>query len=196
MKRLTSASFLGLCLLLPLLLQAEPPAPLPDDPACSEADRAFIKRTYVLAQEAMDAGSAPFGAVLVSDGKIVAEFRNDVATSHDPTHHAELGLISTFSPKLDHQTFRGGTLYASSEPCIMCCGAILNAGILKIVYGTTESQFQRIIRDQPKQSPLTSREIMARADPAVQVLGPLMEEEGLAIHQAYWPEQMEKWSKE
>ena len=190
--KLLLGSALAVALLSSLLL-ADPPAALPDDPACTEVDRGFIKRTYELAQEAMDAGSAPFGAVLVSDGKIVAEYRNDVSTSHDPTHHAELALISTFSPKLDHETFRNGTLYASSEPCIMCCGAILNAGILRVVYGTTEAQFQRIIRDQPKPDPLTSREIIARANPAVQVCGPLMEKEGLALHQAYWPGQMKKW---
>jgi len=195
MKRFTTTFLLCVSLFLPLLLRADPPAPLPDDPTGTDADRLFIGRTYELAREAVAEGNAPFGAVLVVDGKIEAEFRNDGATSHDPTRHAELGLISTFSPKLDHQSFRGGTLYASSEPCIMCCGAILNAGILRIVYGTTESQFQLIIRDQQRQNQLTSREIMARANPEVQVVGPLMEKEGLEIHHAYWPEQMKKWSQ-
>jgi tRNA(Arg) A34 adenosine deaminase TadA len=77
----------------------------------------------------------------------------------------------------------------------MCCGAVLNAGILKVVYGTTVTQFQLIIGDPPEKNPLNSREIMARTNPGVKIYGPLMEKEGLAIHQAYWPEMMKKWSK-
>lgn len=154
-----------------------------------------MERANELARDAVKAGNAPFGAVFVVDGKVVAEGRNRVATSHDPTQHAELALISEFAPKIDRDTFRRGVLYASSEPCTMCCGAILNAGILKVVYGTTEAQFQLFINDTPTKNPLTSREVMARANPAVQVSGPLMEKEGLDIHQAYWPEVMKKWSK-
>jgi len=184
----------GISLLMQATLLATPPVPLPDDPACTEEDRGFMERAYELAREAVKAGNAPFGAVLVVDGKIIAEGRNRVATNHDPTQHAELALISEFAPKIDRDTFRRGVLYASSEPCTMCCGAILNAGIPKVVYGTTESQFQLIINDLPTKNPLTSREVMARENPAVQVSGPLMEKEGLALHQSYWPEAMKKWS--
>ena len=196
MNHFIARLFIGTCcLLVPWLSQAAEPVPLPDDPACTEVDRGFMERAYELAREAVKAGNGPFGAVLVVDGKIVAEARNTVGTNHDPTRHAELALISEFSPKIDRDTFRRGVLYASSEPCIMCSGAILNSGIPKVVYGTTESQFQLFINDARSQNPLHSREIMARTNPAVQVSGPLMEKEGLAIHQAYWPEVMKTWSK-
>lgn len=192
-------SLLGLLVGLSALahgsLLAAPPVPLPDDPACTEVDRGFMKRAYELASEAVKQGNSPFGAVFVVDGKIVAESHNTVGTHHDPTQHAELALISKLAPTIDHATFRRGVLYASSEPCIMCSGAILNAGILKVVYGTTESQFQLFINDTPAKNPLTSREIMSRTNPEVQISGPLMEKEGLAIHQAYWPEVVKTWSK-
>lgn len=177
----------------PFFLQAASPVPLPDDPACTPMDRGFMKRAYELAGEAVKKGNAPFGAVLVVDGKIVAEFANEVASSKDPTKHAETGLISAFAPKIDRNNFRRAVLYASSEPCIMCCGAILNAGIAEVVYGTTESQFQLIIGEVPGKNSLTSREILARTNPWVKIRGPLMEKEGLAQHQAYWPEAMKRW---
>jgi tRNA(Arg) A34 adenosine deaminase TadA len=175
------------------LLQAANPTPFPDDPACTQADRIFMKRAYELARDAVKRGNAPFGAVFVVEGKIVAESENSVNTSKDPTKHAETALISKFGPKLDRNTFRLGTLYTSSEPCVMCTGAILNSGVLKVVYGTTESQFQLVIDPKEEKSSLNCRKIIAKTNPAVKVKGPLMEKEGLALHEAYWPEQMKKW---
>ena len=185
--------FLAAILLAAAALHAEPPVPLPDDPACTAQDRVFMRQAYELAAKAVKEGNAPFGALLVVDGKVVAEYTNQVAATHDPTRHAELGLISAYAPKLPHEDFRRGTLYASSEPCIMCSGAILHAGVMRIVYGTTEAQFQKFIHPDGSQKPLTCREIMARTYPAVQVLGPLMEQEGLALHAVYWPEAMKTW---
>lgn len=177
-------------------LPAASPKPLPDDPACTAQDRAFMQKAYDLAAKAVKKGNAPFGALLVVDGKIVAEYMNKVATAHNPTQHAELGLISAYSPKLPHADFHNGTLYASSEPCVMCTGAIIFSGINRIVYGTTESQFQKFIgNENPGKAPLTCREIVKRTNPYVKVLGPLMEKQGLAQHATYWPEAMKKWRK-
>ena len=163
------------------------PAPLPDDPACTPEDRVFMARAYDAAKRAVEQGSRPFGAVLVKDGKIIAEFSNCEMTTGDVTKHAETGLISAFSPKIDRATFAACTLYTSSEPCTMCCGAIRFAGIGRVVYGVTETQFVRIIGESVGAHPLDSKEVFARTAPQVKVLGPLMEAEGLALHESYWP---------
>jgi tRNA(Arg) A34 adenosine deaminase TadA len=175
-------------------LQAAPAEASPDDPACTEQDRTFMKRATDLAAEAVKAGNSPFGAVLVVDGKVVAEFQNEVAVANDPTRHAELGLISTFAPKLDRATLAKSTLYASTEPCAMCCGAITLSGIPKVVYGVAEAKFLVYFNEPPIKNPLTSREIFTRTNPKVEILGPLMEKEGLLLHDAYWPEALKKWS--
>jgi tRNA(Arg) A34 adenosine deaminase TadA len=168
-----------------------PPEALPDDPACTAEDRKFMERAYELARKATenDAGR-PFGAVLVVDGKIIAEYANCERVTHDPTKHAETGLISAFGPKIDRATFARATLYTSSEPCTMCCGSIRFAGIRKVVYGTTETQFLIVLGHPAGPQPLTSKEVFARTAPYTTVLGPLMEREGLAIHEAYWPKLM------
>lgn len=177
-------------------LSAASPNPLPDDPSSTSEDRVFMQKAYALAAQAVEKGNAPFGALLVVDGKIVAECGNNVATSHDLTQHAELGLISACAPTVSGEDLHRGTLYASSEPCIMCCGAILNAGVARVVYGTTEAQFQKFIHPIADKNPLTFREVVRRTNPGVKVSGPLMESEGLAQHAAYWPEAMKKWQQQ
>ena len=179
-----------LCLVLTFVtgtLLGGPIIPRPDDPACTAEDRAFMALAFAAAKRAVEQGSRPFGAVLVKDGKVLAEFSNCEMTTGDVTKHAETGLISAFSPKIDSATFAQCTLYTSSEPCTMCCGAIRFAGIGRVVYGVTESQFVKLIREQVIEHPLDSKEVFARTAPQVQVLGPLMEAEGLTLHESYWP---------
>ncbi len=178
-----------LCLLLTLAVNIvrAGPTPLPDDPACTPEDRIFMARAYAAADRAVAQGSRPFGAVLVKDGKVIAEFSNCEMTTGDVTKHAETGLISAYSPKFDRATFAASTLYTSSEPCTMCCGAIRFAGIGRVVYGVTESQFVRLIGEPAGPHPLDSKEVFARTAPQVTVLGPLLEAEGLKLHESYWP---------
>jgi len=172
---------------LALFAAGQTPAALPDDPACTATDRQFMERAYELARFATTHGGAPFGAVLVKNGAVIAEYANCEFSTGDVTKHAETGLISTFSPKLSRATFAASTLYTSSEPCTMCCGSIRFAGIRRVVYGTTEAQFLRVMGVPPDTHPLDSREVFARTAPTTQVLGPLMEAEGLLIHEGYWP---------
>jgi tRNA(Arg) A34 adenosine deaminase TadA len=183
---------LRLSRLAPLVLLASSafgafPAASHDDPACTAADKIYMARAYQLARYAITHGGGPFGALLVKDGKVLAEFSNCVHSTHDVTKHAETGLISMFSPKIDRETFAKSTLYTSTEPCTMCCGAICFAGIGRVVYGTSEAPFLQVMGLPPDPNPLTSHEILSRIAPKTKVLGPLMEAEGLEIHEGYWP---------
>jgi tRNA(Arg) A34 adenosine deaminase TadA len=180
-------SLLAAILLLAPGAFAEFPAPSLDDPACTAQDRVYMARAYELARYATTHGGGPFGAVLVKDGKILAEFSNCVHSTGDVTKHAEAGLISAFSPKISREVFEKSTLYTSTEPCAMCCGAIIFAGVGRMVYGTSEVPFELVMGLAPGPEPLTSREIIGRISPNTKVLGPLMEAEGLSIHEAYWP---------
>jgi len=190
MTQRTPATLLLVLGLLAAPLFATTPAPLPDDPACTAADRPFMERAYELARYATTHGGSPFGAVLVKDGKVIAEYSNCEHATGDVTKHAETGLISAFSPKITRATFAASTLYTSSEPCTMCCGSIRFAGIGRVVFGTTELQFLRVMGIPLDPHPLDSREIFERTAPGTKVLGPLMEAEGLKIHEDYWPTHM------
>lgn len=171
------------------------PAASHDDPGCTAEDRLYMARAYELARYALAHGGGPFGALLVKDGKVLAEYSNCVYSSGDVTKHAETGLISAFSPKIDRQTFSKSTLYTSTEPCAMCCGAICFAGIGRVVYGVSEAPFEQVMGLPPAANPLTSHEILGRIAPQVRVLGPLMEAEGLETHEEYWPKHPEMVGK-
>jgi tRNA(Arg) A34 adenosine deaminase TadA len=171
------------------------PAPTPDDPACTAEDRIYMARAFELARYAITHGGRPFGALLVKDGKILAEYSNSVYSTHDVTKHAETGLISAFSPKIDRETFAHSTLYTSTEPCVMCCGAICFAGIGRVVYGASEALVNQVMGLPSLPYPLASHEILRRISPQLKVLGPLMEAEGLAIHEGFWPLHPEDFSK-
>ena len=178
-------------ILLPLFLGSTAfggfPAGAPDDPGCTAEDKVYMARAYELAQFATTHGGGPFGALLVKDGKVLAEFSNCVHSTGDITKHAETGLISAFSPKIDRATFAKSTLYTSTEPCAMCCGAICFSGIGRVVYGVSEAPFIQVMGLPADPDPLTSHEILRRIAPGMKVLGPLMEAEGLKVHEGYWP---------
>ncbi|MBG9770072.1 nucleoside deaminase [Bacillus vallismortis] len=85
----------------------------------------FLKRAVDLALDGVNAGvGGPFGAVIVKDGAIIAEGRNNVTTSNDPTAHAEVTAIRYACEALETHQLDDCILYTSCEPCPMCLGAI------------------------------------------------------------------------
>ncbi len=183
--------------ILPVMsLSAQTIQPLPDDPSCDATDRKFMARAYELADSAVAHGNEPFGALLVKDGQIIFENENSIITTHDQTMHAETGLVSKATPKFDKATLAACTLYTSTEPCVMCCGAIAWAGIPRIVYGVKASQlmavFDSFLPPQPPNPalPLDCREVFVRVAPSVSVKGPLMESVGLVTHQNFWSQRV------
>lgn len=172
---------------LPLVADTLNPAhPLADDPAASADDAVYMARAYELAQEAVNNGNHPFGALIVKDGEVLLEYRNRVMTDHDVTEHAETGLVSLASKVLSQEELEGHTLYTSTEPCIMCCGAIYWLGTERLVYGTSGKSFAMMIRGNYNGIP--SREVFARMSPETPVVGPIDEAYGLEQHAHFWPD--------
>lgn len=84
----------------------------------------FMQRAVELSRRSMESGGGPFGAVIVRDGKIIAEGGNGVTTRCDPTAHAEVTAIRSAAIALDTFDLSGCEIYTSCEPCPMCLGAI------------------------------------------------------------------------
>ena len=87
------------------------------------------------AREAQMAGEVPVGAVVVCKEKIIACARNERETSGDPTAHAEVLALRRAAEALGMRRLEGCTLYVTLEPCPMCAGAIVMAGIDAVFFG-------------------------------------------------------------
>lgn len=94
-----------------------------------------MREALKLAREAQIAGEVPVGAVVVCKEKIIACARNERETSGDPTAHAEVLALRRAAEALGTRRLEGCTLYVTLEPCPMCAGAIVMAGIDAVFFG-------------------------------------------------------------
>jgi guanine deaminase len=97
-------------------------------------DKDFLLKAVKLAEEGIENGSGPFGAVIVRNGEIISEAVNNVVSTNDPTAHAEIEAIRQASKALATHDLGDCILYSSCEPCPMCLGAIYWSGIKKVFF--------------------------------------------------------------
>lgn len=98
----------------------------------------FIELAIRIANENIDNGGGPFGAVIVKDGEIISTSGNSVTKDLDPTAHAEVNAIRKACEKLNTYDLSGCEIYASCEPCPMCLGAIYWARIDALYFAATK----------------------------------------------------------
>ncbi len=98
----------------------------------------FMALAIEEARTAVRTGERPFGSVIVRDGEVVGRGRNVVNSTGDPTAHAETSAIRDAAANLKIPRLTGCTLYTSCHPCPMCAGAIVQARIPIVIYGTTD----------------------------------------------------------
>lgn len=148
-------------------------------------DERFLRSAIKEAQKAREAGNPSFGAVLVGpDGTVMGRAGNTEGRTGDCTGHAETNLLRTASKQYAADELRGATLYASTEPCAMCAGAVFWAGIGRVVFGLRAERLYEMKGETGRQLRLSCREVLARGNHDVDVAGPLLEEEAAAVFNA------------
>ena len=90
------------------------------------------------ARKALKKDEVPVGALLTVQGKIVSVGHNLTKTRRDPTAHAEIVVIQKAARKIRNERLLDTTLYVTLEPCAMCAGAIVQARIPMVVFGTKD----------------------------------------------------------
>jgi tRNA(adenine34) deaminase len=103
-------------------------------------DIKWMKLAIKQAKLAKKKEEVPVGAILIKDNKLIASAHNQPITTKDPTAHAEIQLLRLASKKLNNYRLPNTTMYVTLEPCIMCLGAIMQARIEKIVFGTNDEK--------------------------------------------------------
>jgi tRNA(adenine34) deaminase len=90
------------------------------------------------ARQAAEAGEVPIGAVVVSEGAIVARGQNRVLRDVDPTAHAEIVALRAAAAAIGNYRLMGCTLFVTLEPCSMCAGAMIHSRIDRLVYAAAD----------------------------------------------------------
>lgn len=105
-----------------------------------QLDEAFMRKALAEAEQARQKGEVPIGAVVVSQGRVIARAHNLTETLHDVTAHAEMLAITVAANTLGGKYLNDCTLYVTVEPCVMCAGAIGWSQLSRIVYGAPDDK--------------------------------------------------------
>ena len=132
------------------------------------------------ARRAAAQGEVPIGAVLLEGERVVAADFNRPIGSVDPTAHAEVLVLRAAAVALANYRLPGTTLYVTTEPCLMCVGAILNARVATLVYGALEPKFGAV------RSLLDLDSV--RANHRLEVVGGVLEAEARELLVAFFKE--------
>jgi tRNA(adenine34) deaminase len=90
------------------------------------------------ARAAFDEGEVPVGAVILYEGRVIGAAHNQREALKDPTAHAEMVAITQAAEQLGSWRLLDCILYVTLEPCPMCAGAIVQARLPTVIYGTTD----------------------------------------------------------
>ncbi|MDR0226857.1 MAG: nucleoside deaminase [Burkholderiaceae bacterium] len=147
----------------------------------------LLRRAAAVAGRALSMGRHPFGALLVApDGETVLAEQGNI----DTVNHAESTLARTAAANYPGAYLARCTLVTTFEPCAMCAGTIYWAGIGRVLYGAEETELLALTGDHADNPTLSlpCREVFARGQRAVQVMGPVpaLRDEMLALHQGFW----------
>jgi len=103
-----------------------------------ELDLHFMQHAYRQAVAAAEIDEVPVGAVIVHQQRMIGAAHNLTRQLRDATAHAEMLAITQAAEAIGDWRLLDCTLYVTLEPCVMCCGAILNARIPRLVYGAAD----------------------------------------------------------
>jgi tRNA(Arg) A34 adenosine deaminase TadA len=158
-------------------------------PADATRDETYLRRAIEIAKRSRANGRHPFGCLIVSDdGQVLAECESRKERGGDATQHSELTAVKVASGQFPKSLLQRATLYTSTEPCAMCAGAIYWGGIGRVVYGFPEHRLLELTGNHPENPTLTlpCRELFARGQRKVEVVGPLLEDEAAEAHAGFW----------
>jgi len=100
----------------------------------------FMKKALEQAYIAFEKGEIPVGAVVVSQGRIIARAHNLTETLNDVTAHAEIQAVTAAANFLGGKYLKNCSLYVSLEPCQMCAGALYWSQLSKLVFAAYDEK--------------------------------------------------------
>lgn len=148
-----------------------------------EKDAFFTEKAIELSRRAVANGNEPFGAVLVKDGEIVYTNENQIYTRHDPSFHAEAGLIRRFCEETGITDLSEYTMYSSCEPCFMCSGAMVWVKLGRLVFAASNRDLEAVLG---KEGCDCSKMVFENSFHNPAVTGGVLREESLEVLRDYF----------
>ena len=143
----------------------------------------FLREAIEVAREGLKSGNPPFGSIVVVDGVIREKAFNTTRTENNSLAHGEINLLLKIRGALTSDEISRATMYASNEPCPMCCGAIYWSGIRRVVYGSSRDALTKF---RCFGLNVACREIFERGTDSVSVIGPMLENEVMPLYQHFY----------
>lgn len=140
----------------------------------SKEDDYYMKLALMEAENAFRKDEVPVGAVLVTNGQVIARGHNNVELLTDATAHAEMQIITSAANTIGGKYLNDCTLYVTLEPCVMCAGALYWSQISRIVYGASD----------PKRGALRFGQDLFH--PKTQIIGGVLEHECASLIKAFF----------
>lgn len=155
----------------------------------NNTDLQHLRTSIEVAGLARQHGNHPFGAILVDENnQVLLQAENTVVTERDCTGHAETNLMRLASQQFTPEELATCTLYTSTEPCAMCAGAIHWGNVGRVVFALSEIDLYEMVGPSPEHLLLPCRDVFARTQRHVEVVGPASEldVEARAVHEGFW----------
>lgn len=136
----------------------------------------FMREALVEAKK----GDLPYGAVLVKDNEIVMRGYNTAQRDDDVSAHGEINVLRAMTQKSSYSldALKDYTLYTTCEPCPMCAGACVWAGVSRIVFGASMEQ---LISIGTEQIDLTCQQVVSQGFQDIEITGGILAEECLDL---------------
>jgi tRNA(adenine34) deaminase len=100
-----------------------------------KTDEYYIKKCIALSEMSVKKGEAPFGSLIVKNGKIIVARTNANEKKNNITSHAEIMAMNAAIKKLKTRDLKDCIIYSNCEPCPMCAFAMREMHFKKVVFG-------------------------------------------------------------
>lgn len=101
-------------------------------------DLNYMKRALFQAEKAYHKDEVPVGAVVILDDQIISEAHNNSIKGLDPSGHAEIEALKKAAQVVGNYRIKEAVMYVTLEPCMMCCGALVQARLLEVVFAARD----------------------------------------------------------
>lgn len=108
--------------------------------AQTDVDVYWMRQALAAARDAQQCDEVPIGTCVVMGDTLLSVAGNRTRTRRDPTAHAEIIALREAARKIDNYRLTDAVVYSTIEPCAMCAGALIQARVRRLVFGTRDER--------------------------------------------------------